>query len=103
MSIRYRTVPRRNPDVQRAGAFANNAARTGKLYWPWQRECTFAHQGDCKGRMQYHHYAGYEREHWLDVIPVCVHHHHAINRGRLQLPAQFPGLIRANGNDPEHE
>ncbi len=24
---------------------------------------------------QYHHYLGYESEHWFDILPLCRHHH----------------------------
>lgn len=33
-----------------------------------------------KQAANYHHYLGYEREHWFDVIPVCVPCHAIADR-----------------------
>jgi hypothetical protein len=61
-----------------------NAVRDGKL--PPLRECECRFAGpDCKGRMEYHHYKGYDQKHWLTVIPVCANHHELLEMGRIKL------------------
>lgn len=54
---------------------ATNAVRTairrGQLPDPRKITCV-----DCAGKAaQYHHDKGYEKKHWLDVIPVCLSCH----------------------------
>ena len=56
-----------------------NAVATGKLPRPDSLPCHYCH----KLAKEYHHWHGYEPEHWLDVVPVCLpchseHSHYAI-------------------------
>ena len=47
--------------------FVNHAIRDGKLSRPDIKLCLYCP----KSAQQYHHYLGYEPEHWLDILPVC--------------------------------
>lgn len=45
----------------------NSAVRYDRLPRPDTLQCSYGnHQAN-----QYHHYLGYEPEHWLDVLPTC--------------------------------
>lgn len=57
----------RNPNQYKAKNAVNNAVRDGKLPRPNTRICHYCPNP----AQQYHHWHGYEPEHWLDVIPVC--------------------------------
>lgn len=57
----------RYPKRRKAKAAVNYAVRIGKIPCIKTRRCY-----SCFGQaQQYHHYKGYERKFWLDVIPVC--------------------------------
>ena len=34
---------------------------------------------ECRGKMEYHHYLGYDKKHRMDVIPLCVYHHRFVD------------------------
>lgn len=40
---------------------------------------------ECSGRIEAHHYLGYEREHWLDIQWFCSKHHHMIDNGIIKI------------------
>ena len=46
----------------------NNAVRRGKLPPASSKVC----ERCGKKAKEYHHYKGYSRDHWLDVIPLCI-------------------------------
>lgn len=52
---------------QQAGSALNYAIRRGKLPKVSTLICTDCGSPAC----HYHHHLGYEKEHWLDVIPLC--------------------------------
>ena len=56
-----------HPNYVRAINAVNHAIHAGKLPRPDSLPCHY-----CPAQAQeYHHYRGYEPEHWLDVIPLC--------------------------------
>jgi hypothetical protein len=58
-----------------------NARRTAQRKNPPKR-CLIR---GCANRGDRHHFAGYDREHWNDVIPLCGPHHakqHVLERAR---------------------
>lgn len=61
----------RHPERRKAQNAVSNAIATGKL----PRANTLLCHYCPKPAQQYHHWHGYEKEHWLDVIPICVKCH----------------------------
>jgi len=55
------------PERIKAKNFVNHAIRDGKLSRPDVKLCWYC----TKPAQQYHHYRGYEPEHWLDILPIC--------------------------------
>lgn len=54
----------------------NSVVRYGRLARPDVKQCHY-----CPAKaMQYHHYLGYEPEHWLDVLPACLKCHNIKHR-----------------------
>lgn len=65
----------KNPNRTRATAKVNYEIRCGRLPAPSTTTCKY-----CPAQaQQYHHYLGYDPEHWLDVEPVCRKCHTAIH------------------------
>jgi hypothetical protein len=61
---KYRKI---HADRQAARNAVNDAVIRGVIVAPKHLICS-----NCKKQAQeYHHYKGYKREHWLDVIPLC--------------------------------
>lgn len=68
----------RHPEQSKAHEAVKNAIKTGRLPRPDSLTCHY-----CPARAkQYHHYKGYEPEHWLDVVPVCIKCHGENRRNR---------------------
>jgi len=67
------------PSKTRAQAAARRARAAGKL--PPFGKCE-----SCFGQATLHHHHSYKREHWLDVIPLCVGCHSSIHNGRRAEP-----------------
>jgi len=66
----------RHPEQVKARDAVNHAIRDGRLLRPDSLQCHY-----CPAQAkQYHHYKGYAKEHWLDVVPVCVKCHGEIAR-----------------------
>jgi len=65
-----------NPNQVKAVNAINNAITAGKLPRPNTKLCYYCP----KPAQQYHHWHGYEKEHWLDVVPVCRKCHHKCDR-----------------------
>ena len=65
---RYKTC---RPNQIKAGNAVIYAIRNGKLISPKFLLCHYCP----KPAQQYHHWHGYEKEYWLDVIPVCIKCH----------------------------
>lgn len=66
------------PEVIKAHSAVHNGVRDGKM--PHASTLSCHHCG--RPAVEYHHHLGYDREHWLDVIPLCKPCHHK-TRGRL--------------------
>lgn len=55
------------PERIKAQYTVNNAIKVGRLPHADTLQCYY-----CPAKAQlYHHHLGYEKEHWLDVVPVC--------------------------------
>ena len=60
-----------NPNYDKAGHAVNDAIKAGRLPSANTWLCHY-----CPAQaQQYHHWHGYEPEHWLDVVPACVECH----------------------------
>jgi len=63
---RYKDNPANSNQIKAAQAL-NNAVRDKAIPHISTQRCSL-----CNGQAdQYHHHEGYEKEHWLDAIPVC--------------------------------
>lgn len=56
-----------HPERINARKAVNEAIKVGKLPRPDSLQCSCGEQAEA-----YHHHKGYEQEHWLDVVPVCI-------------------------------
>jgi len=56
----------------RARNAVNDAIRQGKLPPAWSMVCD---QCDEAQAAHWHHHNGYERAHWLDIVPLCLDCH----------------------------
>ena len=65
-----------NPNHLKAKTAVNNAIRAGKLSRPNTKLCHYC----SKPAQQYHHWHGYEPEHWLDVVSTCKDCHYKCKR-----------------------
>lgn len=64
----HRKYYRDYPIKHKARSVVSNAVQTGKLPRPNSLQCHY-----CSNQAeQYHHWRGYEKKHWLDVIPACI-------------------------------
>lgn len=66
----------KHPLHRKARIALTNAVRDGKLPRVGTQKCTHCP----KQAQQYHHHNGYEPEHWLDVIPVCIKCHNLLTK-----------------------
>ncbi|MEE9354787.1 MAG: hypothetical protein V3U75_04280 [Methylococcaceae bacterium] len=57
----------KTPERFKARSIVSNAVATGKLASAKTLTCSCGEQAE-----QYHHHKGYAKEHWLDVIAVCM-------------------------------
>src|SRR5258707_1397428 len=66
----------RHPERIKARNAIANEVRRGRIPSPSTQQCVI-----CKVRQakHYHHHKGYEKIHWLDVIPVCNKCHNSIH------------------------
>lgn len=60
-----------HPNHRKAKNAVNYAICAGRLPRPDSLPCYYCP----KPAQQYHHWHGYEPEHWLDVVPACVECH----------------------------
>jgi len=60
-----------HPNFVKAVDAVNNAIKCGRLPRADTRLCHYCPNP----ARQYHHWHGYEPEHWLDVVPACVECH----------------------------
>lgn len=52
-----------------------DAVRAGRMIKPERCSLYFPFYPICEGRIEGHHYKGYDPEHWLDVEWICRYHH----------------------------
>ena len=66
----------RYPNKLKAVNAVNSAITAGRLTRPDTLFCYY-----CPVQAeQYHHYLGYEPEHWFDIVPVCIKCHRQIHK-----------------------
>ena len=66
----------RHPNYRKAKNAITCAVTIGKLPRPDTLQCHY-----CPAQAgQYHHYLGYESEHWLDVVAICIPCHGKFRR-----------------------
>lgn len=75
-STGQRNYIQNHPERKRAHGAINNAVRHGKMKPASDFICVHCYN---KQAEHYHHYKGYDKEHWLDVIPVCATCHKIID------------------------
>jgi hypothetical protein len=68
-----------HPEKYNARQAVNCAIKRGELQAANTFICYF--DGCTKQAQEYHHYLGYDEEHWLDVEPYCIQHHRDIDNG----------------------
>lgn len=57
-----------NPDKRASHHAVNNAVQSGNLPPAWSMVCSVCDEAQAA---HWHHHKGYEKQHWLDVVPVC--------------------------------
>lgn len=67
---------KRYPKKVKAGKAVEYAIRQGHLLHPSDCLCAICSSRNAE---HYHHYMGYEKDHWLDVMPVCISCHNDIH------------------------
>lgn len=87
LEARLNRTPNRRIARQAQDA-VNNAVKRGMMAPIKTRRCVY-----CGNQAkQYHHHNGYDRQHWLDVIPICKCHgeverlHELERSGQMCLP-----------------
>lgn len=76
-ATREKTLARyseKNPEKRHAKREVLNAVRRGDLPPIASQQCR-----DCGKQAQHYHHWSYLREHWLDVIPLCIKCHKAVH------------------------
>ena len=66
---------KRNPDKLKAQHTINHLIERGKLPKASTKRCHYCN----KTASQYHHYLGYDKIHWFNVIPICAKCHKKIH------------------------
>lgn len=84
-SKRYKII---HPELIKANKAVSNAIRDGKLPRPDTLQCNYCP----KQAEQYHHWKGYAKEHWLDVVPACRKCHRKIHRHSAAKPSGVSGF-----------
>lgn len=84
-----RTQYRKNLEKWKARAKLRNAVYAGQIIKPDQ--CTSVKSNPCSGRIEAHHYLGYEGEHWKDVEWLCRNHHFEIHGKKYHVAEEKEG------------
>lgn len=66
----------RFPNLLKAGNAVNNSIIAGRMPRPNTLQCHYCNEI----AEQYHHYLGYEPEHWFDVLPACKKCHRRLHK-----------------------
>ena len=77
----YKKYCIKNPEKRHAKNAVNYAVISGKLPRPDTLLCHYCP----KPAQQYHHHKGYAKEHWLDVVPVCIRCHYNLHNQLMML------------------
>ena len=72
IAIAARKARLKHPEKRRAVNAVNGALRSGQMIRP--SHCSLCGK---KGKLHGHHFLGYEKEHWLSVLWLCVPCHEA--------------------------
>ena len=78
---RYR---HQHPERESARKAVTWAVKRGELYKP--SKCLMHEPTQCVGRLEAHHWHGYDESHWLDVVWLCHRHHQLVESAALPLP-----------------
>lgn len=62
----------------------NDAIHRGKFPPAKNFECYLKNE-ECSNKIDYHHYKGYDSDHYFDVIPLCRRHHARVDMGEIEL------------------
>lgn len=60
-----------HPLQRQAQSAVAYAVKTGRL----TRGPCIVNDEHCHGRIEFHHWHGYDEDHWLDVVSICKYHH----------------------------
>ena len=82
---------KKNPEKLRAQHAVNHLIERGLLAKPTIYECSYCD----KQAKEYHHYLGYDKIHWFDIIPICCkcHKHTNHNFSSVTKPVTEPLAI----------
>lgn len=80
-----------HPEIIKAHNAIGLAIRQGKLPKPTTLKCNCGNQAK-----HYHHHKGYEPEHWLDVIPLCIQCHANEHNNQIYLEQYTQGHLSLN-------
>lgn len=72
----YKRTSAKYPDRLRVRKKLQNAVRDRKII---KTDCQFTDGTSCSGRIEGHHYLGYEGENWKVVIWLCKSHHSKVH------------------------
>jgi hypothetical protein len=78
-AARHREIAKRNarnPNYLKAKGAVSNAIAAGKIPRVNIKFCHYC----LKPAQHYHHWHGYEPEHWLDIVPACIKCHTKLHR-----------------------
>ena len=82
-----------HPKEKRAMNAINHAIEAGKILPARNHRCKL-----CKRQAQcYHHFRGYNKRHWFDVVPVCGRCHRLIHNGDHSLVVLIRQTVTSAG------
>jgi hypothetical protein len=73
-SIKYKI---NYPDKVKSRKVVQNNIHKGVLQSPKNFICSICNQEQAQ---EYHHHNGYDPNHWLDVVPVCISCHRKVDK-----------------------
>ena len=80
LSRTQKRMAEKYPIKFRARYLLRNAVKKGEIIKPVMCEQYNPHpEIPCFGRLEAHHYLGYEGDHWKDVMWLCIKHHKNIH------------------------
>lgn len=82
----HKQYAKSHPDKSSARRAVGDAVKGGKIPPAKMCNCVVCQ----KPARDYHHYLGYERQHRLDVVPVCRSCHPKLDKGEIAYPVIAP-------------